>query len=75
MHEMSRKKKALFQKDMLEKCWAVVKSYWWHMEKIIYGEIIMSHSLKYYVKYLKRNEVKSSDIRELWKKKKYSELR
>ena len=35
------------------------------MEKIIYGEIIMSHSLKYYVKYLKRNEVKSSDIREL----------
>ena len=31
------------------------------MEKIIiYGEIIMSHNLKYYAKSLKRNKVKSS---------------
>ena len=36
LHEMSHIKKAL-----------VVKSYWWHMEKIIiYWEIIMSHNLK-----------------------------
>ena len=33
----------------------------------------MSHNPKYHVKYLKRNKVKLSDIRELWKKKKYSE--
>ena len=33
--EMSRKKKALFQKDMLEQHCAVIKSYWWHMEKTI----------------------------------------
>ena len=30
----------------------------------------MSHYAKYYVKYLKRNKVKSSDFRGLWKKKK-----
>ena len=36
LHEMSHKKKALFQKDMLEKRCAVVKSYWWHMEKNYY---------------------------------------
>ena len=33
----------------------------------------MSHNRKYYVKPLKRNKATSSDIRELWKKKKYSE--
>ena len=33
----------------------------------------MSHNRKYYVKSLKRNKATSSDIRELWKKKKYSE--
>ena len=30
----------------------------------------MSHSVKYYVKSLKRNKAKWSDIRGLWKKKK-----
>ena len=30
----------------------------------------MSHNANYYVKSLKRNKVKSSDIRGLWKKKK-----
>ena len=35
---MKRQKKALFQKDMIEKCCAVVKSYEWHMEKITYWE-------------------------------------
>ena len=30
----------------------------------------MSHNAKYYVKSLKRNKLKSSDIKELWKKKK-----
>ena len=56
LHEMPHKKIVSFQKDMLEKCCAVVKSYWWHVEKIIiYWEIIMSHSPKYYVKSLKRN--------------------
>ena len=74
LHEISRKKKALFQKDICEKPCVVVKSYWWHMEKmIIYWEIIMSHNPEYYVKSLKRNKVKSSNIRELRKKKKYSE--
>ena len=34
LHEMSSKKKALFQKEMHEKR-AVVKSYWRRMEKII----------------------------------------
>ena len=29
------KRRALFKKDMLEKYCAVVKSHWWHMEKII----------------------------------------
>ena len=73
LHEMSHKKKA-FQTDILEKSCAVVKRYWWHMEKIIiYWEIVMSHNPKYYVKSLKRNKVNSFDIRELWKKKKYSE--
>ena len=33
----------------------------------------MSHNAKYYVKSFKRNKVKLSDIRGLWKKKKYSE--
>ena len=49
----------------------VVKSYWCHIEKILFIEkIVMSHNKKYYVKSLKRNKVKSSDIRGLWKKKK-----
>ena len=38
LHEMPRKKIALFQKFMLEKHCAVVKSYWWHIKKIIYWE-------------------------------------
>ena len=33
----------------------------------------MSHNAKHYVKSLKTNKGKSSDIRELWKKKKYPE--
>ena len=44
------------------------------MEKILHIEnIVMSHNTKYYVKCLKRNKVNSSDIKGLWKKKKYSE--
>ena len=38
LYETFHKKKALFQTDMLEKCCAVAKSYWWHMEKISYWE-------------------------------------
>ena len=42
--------------------------------KILFIEkIIISHKAKYYAKYLKSNEVKSSDTRGLRKKKKYSE--
>ena len=55
-------KKALFQKDMLEKCCWII-SYWWHMEKILLIEkISMPHNAKYYaVKSLKRKKVKSSE--------------
>ena len=73
LHEMSLKKKALFQKDTLEKCCAVLKSYWWHMEKIIIHWEIMSQNPKDYVQSLNKNNVKLSDIRELWKEKRYSE--
>ena len=34
----------------------------------------MSHNLKYYLKSLKRNSVKSGDIRNLWKKKKENDV-
>ena len=65
------KRRALFQKDMLEKLCAVIKSYRWHVEKIIY---LLRNNAKYRnVKSLKGNKVKWSDIRGLWKKKKYSE--
>ena len=37
---------------------------------IFIEKIIMPHNSKYYVKSLKRNKVKLSDIRGLWKKKK-----
>ena len=48
------KRRALFQKCMLEK-WT----------KILFIEKIISHKAKYYVKYLKGNEVKSSDTKGL----------
>ena len=65
------KRRPLFEKDILEKRCAVVKSYYWHMEKILLVEkIVMTHNTKYYVKSLKRNKVKSSDNGGLWKKKK-----
>ena len=35
LHEMSLKRRILFQKGMLEKSCEVIKSYWWHMEEII----------------------------------------
>ena len=34
-------------------------------------KFIMSHKVKYFVKSLKRNKVKSSGIRGMWKKKKH----
>ena len=58
---------------MLKKRYVVVQSYWWHMEKIFIEKIIISHNPKYHVSSLERNKAKLSDIRELWKKKKYSE--
>ena len=60
------KRRALFQKDMLEKHCAVVKSYQDTWEKPLYIEkIIMSRNTKYYIKSFKRNKVKLSDIRGL----------
>ena len=57
------------KKDMLEKHCSLVKSYWWHVWKTLFTEkIVMSHNAKYYVKSLKTNKVKSSDLRGLWKK-------
>ena len=59
-------RKALVQKDMLEKCCATLQSYWLHMEnKLFLYKIIMSHNMKYYVKSFKRNKLKLSDIRGL----------
>ena len=48
LHEMSCKKKTLFQKDMPEKRCAVIKSYWWNMGKkwLFIEKIIMSHRRK-----------------------------
>ena len=52
---------------MLEKHGALVKSYVW---KTFIEKTVMSLHASYYVKSLKRNKVKSSVIRDLWKKKK-----
>ena len=45
---------------MLKTCYTVVKSYWWHMENIIYWE-------NYHAKSLKKFKVKLSDIKGLKK--------
>ena len=53
---------------MLEKHGALVKSYVW--KTLFIEKIVMSLHVNYCGKSLKRNKVRSSDIRGLWKKKK-----
>ena len=65
----SLKRRALFEKDMLEKHCAVVKSCWWHVWKT-FIEKITCHTMRTIMSSLwKEINVKSSDIRGLWKKK------
>ena len=64
----------MFQKSILEKCCAVVKRYWWHMDKNIIMRKLLCHKTgNINSKFLKRNKLKLTDIRGLWKKSKYWE--